>query len=334
MKMTYKKYSILSMAIISLSTPFSVNAACELDDAIQIADMSWSSASAIAHIESIIIETGYGCKTELVPGDGVTTATTMVNKGRPHVAPELWANSATELLEEGERRGTISIAGNVFSSGGSNGWFIPGYLSKEYPDLKRVEDLPQYRHLFKDPDDDNKGRFYNSLPGWTSETRSTNLIKGYGLDEYYNLFSAGSGAALDAAIVSHYKRKKPIVFFYWGPSAMLGEYDMVQLGMNDYDPENDSCNAEADCAEPVAGGFPVIAVNTVVANKIKEDAPSVYAFLQNVSFENDTINRLLAWGVDNQAEPEEIAEYFLENHQDIWSTWVPDDVADKVISNI
>jgi len=334
MKTSAKVCSALSMAIISCSASFSAYADCEIDDVIQIADMSWSSASTIAHIESKILEAGYGCETELVPGDTVPTATTMVKKGRPHIAPELWSSNAAELLKEGEEAGKISIAGDVYLGGGIDGWFIPKYVSDAYPDLKTAADLARYSHLFPDPDEPEKGRFYNSLPGWTTEIRSTNLIKGYGLSDHYNLFSAGSGAALDAAISSHYKRKRPIVFYYWAPSAILGKYEMVQLEMNDFDPENDSCNSEENCENPTAGGFRVAKVNTIVVNEIKDQAPALYGFLQNVSFETDQINRLLAWGVDNRAEPEEIAEYFLENHQDIWSTWVPDDVAEKVIADL
>jgi glycine betaine/proline transport system substrate-binding protein len=42
----------------------------------------------------------------------------------------------------------------------------------------------------------------------------------------------------------------------------------------------------------------------------------------------------LAWGEDNKAEPKEVAEHFLKNNQEIWTTWVPKDVADKVIASL
>ena len=40
--------------------------------------------------------------------------------------------------------------------------------------------------------------------------------------------------------------------------------------------------------------------------------------------------RLLAWMADNQATGEEGARYFLKEKADIWTKWVPAEVAEKV----
>ncbi|QCY09516.1 glycine betaine ABC transporter substrate-binding protein [Pseudomonas sp. MPC6] len=109
---------------------------------------------------------------------------------------------------------------------------------------------------------------------------------------------------------------------------------MVKLDMAPYDEANDSCNAEADCKKPTLSAFPVVAVNTVVADTIKNSAPVIYQFLRRVQFENAKLNKLLAWGEDNKVEPKEVAQYFLKNHQNIWKTWVPQEVADKVITRL
>jgi glycine betaine/proline transport system substrate-binding protein len=332
MSKSTKTLSTLAACVLSAGA-LSAQASCEFGETIQIADMSWASASAIAHVESKILEHGFGCKTELIPGETVTTATTMVKKGRPHIAPELWSSNAKKLLQEGEEKGTAHVAGSVFSEGGVDAWWVPKYVVEQNPDIKSVQDLARHAEKFKAPGSD-KGRFYNSIPGWASESRSSNLMRAYGLDEQFEVYSAGSGAALDAAIVSNYKRKKPIFFFYWAPSAILGKYEMVKLEMDAFDPASDSCNAEASCQTPAKSGFPVVDVNTVVAGKIKQEAPSIYQFLSKVQLENDTVNKLLAWGEDNSADPEQTAEYFLKNHQDVWTTWVPQDVAEKVIAKL
>ena len=332
MSKSVRTVTALAACILSAGA-LTAQASCELDETIQIADMSWASASTIAHVESKILEHGFGCKTELIPGETVTTATTMVKKGRPHIAPELWSSNAKKLLEEGEKTGTASVAGSVFVDGGIDAWWVPKYVIEQHPDIKSVEDLTRYSELFKTSGSD-KGRFYNSIPGWSSEARSTNLMHAYGLDKNFDVFSAGSGAALDAAIVSNYKRKKPIFFFYWAPSAILGKYEMVKLDMKPYDPANDSCNAEPNCKTPVTSGFPKVAVNTLVVSKIKQDAPSIYQFLSKVQFQNDTMNKLLAWGEDNSADPEQTAEHFLKSQQAIWTAWVTKDVADKVIAQL
>nr|WP_067290198.1 glycine betaine ABC transporter substrate-binding protein [Marinobacterium profundum] len=332
MNTTSKLGTFIAAAALATGS-ISAYASCEMDAPIQIANMSWASASAIAHIESIILVEGYGCKTELIPGDTVPTATTMLNKGRPHIAPEVWSSNIAEILAEGEAKNAISVAGDVFSEGGIDAWWIPKYLSDEYPDIKTVADMARYSHLFEDADNPDKGRFYNSLPGWSNETMSTNLMRGYGLDEHYNLYSAGSSAALDASIASNYKRKKPVFFYYWAPSAIMGQHEMVRLEMNDFDAQRDACNYEEACENPTAGGYPKVKVITLVAGEVQTSAPLIYEFLGKVQFETATVNKLLAWGAENKAESEEVAEYFLKNYQDVWTTWVPADVADKVIAS-
>ena len=66
------------------------NAAC---GKITYANMNWASASLMANIDKIILEKGYGCEVELLPGDTMPSFTSMNEKGQPDVAPELWAIS-------------------------------------------------------------------------------------------------------------------------------------------------------------------------------------------------------------------------------------------------
>ena len=40
----------------------------------------------------------------------------------------------------------------------------------------------------------------------------------------------------------------------------------------------------------------------------------------------------MAWMSDNQANGEDGAKWFLENMGDVWTKWVPADVAEKVKS--
>ncbi|WP_438397318.1 ABC transporter substrate-binding protein [Caballeronia sp. DA-9] len=323
----------ISLAVCFVGVASRVEAACPTDGPIQIADMSWASASMLAHVESTLIEKGFGCKTELIPGDTVPTITTMVKQGRPQIAPELWSSNAKEILEEGKRSGAVSVAGNTFASGGIDAWWVPEYVIDAHPDIKSVKDLLRYADIFAPPGSD-KGRFYNSLPGWATETRGSNLFKAYGLDQKFELYSAGSTAALDAAIVSNYERKKPIFFYYWGPSAILGKYKMVQLKMNSYDAANDSCNSQANCEHPVASSFPPSAVNTIATKNLRISSPDIYLFLSKVSIRNDTVSRMLAWGQDQKADPGRVAEQFLKTEQATWTQWVTKDVADRVISSL
>ena len=67
-----------------------------------------------------------------------------------------------------------------------------------------MRDLARYKHLFRDPEEPAKGRFYNCILGWNCEVVNTNKLKAYGLDGHFTNFRAGTGAALAAAIASNF----------------------------------------------------------------------------------------------------------------------------------
>ena len=54
---------------------------------VTIADMNWASAELAAYVDKFILENGYGCKVELVPGDTMPTTASMTEKAEPDVAP-------------------------------------------------------------------------------------------------------------------------------------------------------------------------------------------------------------------------------------------------------
>ena len=90
--------SVLSVLLLSAFSAQSYASEC---GEITIADMNWNSASLMAHIDQFILNEGYQCDAELIPGDSVPTGTSMIEKGQPDVAPELWTNGIKEALDKG-----------------------------------------------------------------------------------------------------------------------------------------------------------------------------------------------------------------------------------------
>ena len=48
------------------------------------------------------------------------------------------------------------------------------------------------------------------------------------------------------------------------------------------------------------------------------------------SLTNPVLNKILAWKEDEQADGETTAIYFLQNFEDLWSSWLNPDQAAKV----
>ena len=58
--------------------------------------------------------------------------------------------------------------------------------------------------------------------------------------------------------------------------------------------------------------------------------PRSSTFLKGYETSNDVVSKALAYMEENDAEPEDAAKWFLENNEDLWTAWVPADVAERV----
>ncbi|MGE0314662.1 MAG: glycine betaine ABC transporter substrate-binding protein [Lautropia sp.] len=334
MKTWRSTLALRAVALAMLAAPCVLPAkaaTCGTDARITIAEMTWLSAATMAHLADRILSTGYGCNTELVPGDTVPTASSLLAKGEPMIMPELWMGSLGEIWAKVRAKGIAFKAGDAFTDGGNEGWFIPDYVAKANPGLKSVADLPDYAHLFVEPASGAKARLYGCPPGWACEITNANLFKAAGLaDKGFELFSPGSGANLKASIARKVARRQPVLAYYWGPTEVIGKYHLVKLDMGPFDQQRFDCIASSDCREPRLTDFRKGEIAVVAVTSLERDAPAVVAFLSKMRIPNETIQSVLAWGDDASASPREIATHFLKTQAPLWTTWVPQDVAAKV----
>ncbi|MEG9862018.1 MAG: ABC transporter substrate-binding protein [Parvularculales bacterium] len=303
---------------------------------VTIAEMSWDSGSILANVESIILSEGYGCDTELVPGDTVPTVTSMAEKAEPDFAPEMGINSVREIVEKAVEQGVIKVAGQVYSGGSIEAWWIPRYVVDEHPELTTIEAVLARPDLFPDKEDPGKGRFYTCPAGWACQIIDKNLAKAYGFEEAgFNLFDPGSGEGLAGAIAKAYERRQPIFAYYWTPTPLLSRYEMVELKGAPHDPDSWACASKIDCPNPQKNMYPESVVVKLVSSAFADRAPEAFEFISRVSMTSDEINSILIWKEDHQATPYETALYFLEKYEYLWSVWVSDSsVVQKVKASL
>ena len=329
--------SIILIAGLLLSSASHQAFAEEQCGKVTIADMNWSSASLIANVDRFILEHGYGCEAELILGDTMPTSTSMVEKGEPDIAPEIWSNSVKELIERGVSEKRLAIAGHSLSDGGEEGFWVPQYMVDKDPSLKTIEGIIAKVKSFEHPEDPDRGAFYGCPAGWGCQLSAENLYRALTLDDAgFDLIDPGSGAGLSGSIARAYERRKPWFGYYWAPTAILGKYKMVKVDFGsgiDADHFRD-CISQAECAEPKVTMYPPALVQTVTTTAFAEKSPQEFEYLGKRALTNAQMNDLLAWMEDNQADGNIAAEYFLINHQDTWLKWVPADVAAKVKSAI
>lgn len=309
---------------------------CATSRTIDIAEMTWPSAAALAHIHAIILERGFGCSVEIVAGDTVPTSASMLSRGTPALAPELWTGSIEEAWKHGIEEGVVVELGDAIVDGTVEGWFIPRYVQEAHPELTSAEAVIARPDLFPDPEEAGKGRLYSCPPGWVCELSTSALFEALDMsDKGWNLFSPGSGGALDASIARAFTREEPILFYYWGPTSLLGKFDSVQLDLGPLDMDVFNCNTNTDCTEP-PGITSYLSSPAVIgaAAWLEQEAPQIASYLGQAGLSNAQISKLLVYGEENKAGAAETAENFLRTQQEIWTKWVPADVAERVAATL
>lgn len=304
---------------------------------VTVANMNWQSAEVLAHIDKLILSTGYGCDVELVPGDTMPTLTAMMEKGRPDVAPEAWINAVRQPLDLAVQEGRLHYAAQSLKDGGIEGWWIPKYLADAHPEIKTIDDALKQPKLFPAPEVKDRGGIYNCPAGWACQLTTGAAFKAWGAaGKGFVLVNTGSAAGLDGSIAKAYERKQGWLGYYWAPTSILGKYDMVKLdaGVPLDKAGFDACNAKVDCDNPVKTDWPKAEVFTVVTDRFKTAGGPAYVYLSQRSWGNDTVNQLLAWMADNQATGEDGAKHFLKTQPAMWTTWVAPEVAEKIKASL
>lgn len=305
---------------------------CGTDRNIDIAEMSWESATVLANIHDIILSEGFGCDTELVPGDTVTTSASMMGRGEPALAPELWMSSIEQKWDEAEADGSVVELGAAITDGTEEGLWIPRAVAEEYG-IETMEDVLEHADLFPDPESPGKGRVYSGPPGWAAELAVASTYEAYGMEDDWTLFSVAD-ATLQAAIKRAFTREEPILFYYWSPASIMGQVDAVKLQMPAFDEATYTCNTDADCDESGKTDWPSSRVILGAASWLPEEAPAVADYLSKAGLPGAKISELAAYGEANDASSRETAEHFLRDQQDVWTDWVPEDVAQRVIDAV
>ncbi len=329
---------ILSISAVAFGAAMTGGAAYADCGQITIASMTWQSAEVTAELDKMILEAGYGCDVEIVPGDTVPSLTSIIEKQSPDVIPEGWVSLQPELVANGEAENRIKLTVDVLSDGGVNGWWIPDYFAAAHPEIKSIPDALANPELFPAPEDPSKGAVYNGPQGWGSTLITSQLFRAYGGEEAgFVLVDPGSAAGLDGAIARAYERQEPWIGFYWAPTAILGKYPMVRL---DFAAPEDNvewsrCMTVEGCPDPTPGVWPKDRVSTVLSQEFYDRAdPEVLAYFETRSWSNETVSVLLSHMTDVQATGEDGARYFLMNNPDIWKEWVTPEAAEKISASL
>lgn len=282
-----------------------------------LADASWDSILVHNRIVEFILEKGYGgYSVDFIPGDTLPLFNGVAS-GDIDVMMESWHSNYPEAFAKEADAGTVVDVGKNLPDG-PQGWWVPRYMIEgdsargieaTAPDLESIDDLPQYASLFPDKENPGKGRILVGPPGWTATAISESLMDEHGLYDYYTEFLPGSGAALAASMKGAYDKGEAWVGYYWEPTAIMYQLDMVRLKGTEFPP------ADVD-----------ILMNADSYQRLPEVADFLSRYHTSVAVNNEFLN-VLDTEVDNA---EEAAQWFLRNREDVWTEWVSPAVAENI----
>lgn len=320
---------LLSMAagLAACSGAASAESASEPPLKVVFGNAGWDSFQFHNAVAMMIGESAFNIQAEEISGTTAITYTAL-KSGDIDVYMETWSNLLPTYADD-IKVGSIKELSVNFDDN-CQGFYVPRYviegdtergIEAMAPDLRTVADLAKYSDLFPDPDDIGKGRIYGAISGWEIDTVMRSKYTFYGLDTFYNYMDPGSASALAAAISSAYEKGDPIVAYYWEPTWITGKYELVLLEDAPYD---ESLYSKGGCALPSAS------VTVCVNDDFYNEAPEFCEFLSKYQTSSALTSEALSYIQESGASYEEAVKWFLANHDDLLSSWLPSDKADLV----
>jgi glycine betaine/proline transport system substrate-binding protein len=338
-KITHIRESLMKKILMGLAATgmaMSMSSAANAAECgeVSIADWNWPSGELMAAVDKFILENGYGCTVELIPGATMTTFASMNEKGVPQVAGELWINAVREPLNAAMDEGRIiSVKEGPITDLGEGWWVTPEWKAA-HPELKTVMDIIERPDLFPYKEDPSKGAFITCPSGWGCQLTNNNLFRAFDMEaKGWALVDPGSSAGLDGSMAKAAERGEPWFGYYWAPTALIGKYNMqlVPFGVDFVGAEHwDSCIVKDDCADPKPSSWTKSEVHTVVTKDFAAKGGEMMEYLGNRVYPGAVMGAMLVYMGDNQAGGEDAAIEFLASHEDVWTAWVPAEVAAKV----
>ncbi len=304
-----------------------INPSMAAEKPVMFLDLSWDSIQLQNRIAGYIVEHGYEKKVDYLFSESIPGLMGL-ERGNVHIYIDGWVDNQPEWWRKAQKAGTVVDLGVNYDRA-PQGWYVPTYVIKGdpergiepmAPDLEYAEDLPRYWELFKDPEVTDKGRLTNAPLGWKISSIIRAKLKSLGLEKNYVIFEPGSGTALKTEALASYKKGEPILFYYWEPTALMGNYDFTRL--KEKTPFSDDLWTEGNGYNC---DFPAPVVIKVMNKEFADNNPWLVDFIKKYETTLDLNNIMLAEMTNNELSAQEAALWFLRNYKEVWHKWIPDD---------
>ena len=302
-----------------------VAAPAQAAEPVRIAENDWTGNLIDINLAKIIMEDHMGIEVEPIFAD-YTGQWAGLAVGDLDVSMEIWPSFSFAAHEEWiDEKGVVEFMSDLGVMG-SAGWYVPTYVIKGdaergiaamAPDLKTYKDLNQYAELFQRPETGGQGFYLGGVQSW--EAHDEERIASLGLN--FMLVYAGTEGALVAELESAYAKGEPLLFWGWTPHWMQAAYDLTEV---EFPPSSDECyGIGQDGAGDFACDFPDEMTYNVARVGFKDENPTAYAFIKNMSLTTDIQQEMLLLVDVKGNSVEEAVRMWMADNEAVWQAWIP-----------
>lgn len=272
----------------------------------------WVGYEASAYVVGTVAEQQLGCTVnykklkEDVSWQGFGT-------GEVDVVIEDWGHPDLEKkFFEGSGDGSamdFGTQGNV----GIIGWYVPGWLAEEHPDILDWENLNQYSSEFATSESGGQGQFLGSDPSYVQFDEA--IIDNLDLD--FDVTFSGGEAATITAFQQAQENEEWLIGYFWEPQYIHAEVPMEKVALPPYEPGCQDVPAEVDC------DYPETPLKKIVSTEWAESDSSGVELVKNFEWTNDDQNQVAAYITSEGMSPEDAAAKWIEDNPDKVEAWLP-----------
>lgn len=317
--------SLLQRSFVCICVLFSLMGCKNTDQPIRFADPGWTSVRLQTAMVRFIVETAYGLPTRSISASSLALHEGL-KKNEIDVHLEVWTDNILPYAAD-KAAGYVQEFGLNFDDNES-GFYVPRYviegdvarnIAPSAPNLRTVEDLKQYSHIFPDADKAGMGRIYGAVQGWTADTIMYNKFKYYRLDRTFVYHNLASEAALRSALADAWEKGLPIVGYHWTPTTLLGTYDFVLL--------QDAPYEDAKKYKMGATACPSMRVVIAGSKAFVRRYPEIVDFLQRYKVSSILLSQAMNYMQQHKLSSEETAHWLLRTNDTLLEHWLPPDKA-------
>lgn len=281
-------------------------------DELNMAVNPWVGYAASAYVVGTVAAEKLGCTVNYKDlkedvawqGFGQETVDVVIEDwGHPDLEKKYFAEKGDGSAESFGETGNVGIIG----------WYVPGWLAEEHPDILEYENLNKYASEFETSESGGQGQFLGSDPSYVQFDEA--IVSNLDLD-FKVVFSGGEAATI-GAFEKAQENKEWLIGYFWEPQYIHAEVPMEKVTLPAYE---DGCQ---DDPAKVACDYPETPLNKIVSTSWVEEGSTGVELVRNFKWSNEDQNQVAAWITSDKMSPEDAAAKWVEENPDKVEAWLP-----------